>query len=112
MFGHYRQRQAMNRRVVLMRNLLALPASTRCVMLFKKKVPFREYCASSMRAVFEHSDQATGEAFRQICNDTVLSAADLQLFLNHLRALFIEMMLIAIAKNCATDVSLEAHAFV
>lgn len=81
-------------------------------MLFKKKIPFQQYCAASLKAAFEHSDEATGEAFRRMCGDSFLSAADLQLFLTHLRTLFVQLMLIAVAKNCPPDVSLQAHLFV
>ena len=81
-------------------------------MLFKKKIPLEEYCTASIKAAFEHSDEATGETFRRSCADSVLSAAEPQLYLNHLRAVFIELMLIAIAKNCKMDTNLRAVIFV
>jgi hypothetical protein len=81
-------------------------------MLFKKKIPFQEYCTASMRAAFEHSDEATGDLFRRSCADSFFSAAEPQLYLNHLRAVFIELMLIAIAKNCKTEINLQAVIFV
>jgi hypothetical protein len=81
-------------------------------MFFKKKIPFQEYCTASLRAAFENTDEATGELFRRNCGDSFLSAAELQLYLNYLRAAFINLMLIAIAKKCKTDISLEAHIFV
>jgi hypothetical protein len=81
-------------------------------MLFKKRIPFQEYCTSSLRAIFENTDEATGETFRNQCDDPQLSAADAQLFLTHLRAVFIEMMLIAIAKTSNCDISLQATIFV
>jgi len=41
-----------------------------------------------------------------------LSAADTQIYYNHLRAVFIQLMLIAVAKNCSMDASFDAHVFV
>jgi len=81
-------------------------------MFFKRRISFQKYCAASIKAAFEHSDEATGEAFRRSCGDSFLNAAELQLYLDHLRAVFIELMLIAIAKNCNMDTSLQAHIFV
>jgi len=81
-------------------------------MFFKKKIPLQQYCTASIKAAFEHSDEATGETFRRSCGDSFFSAADPQLYLSHLRAVFIELMLIAIAKNCNTDTSLQAVIFV
>jgi len=81
-------------------------------MLFKKKIPVQEYCIASLNAAFEHTDDATGEVFRRSCGDSYFSAAEPQLYLNHLRAVFIELMLIAIAKNCNMDTNLQAVIFV
>lgn len=81
-------------------------------MFFKKKIPLQEYCTASVKAAFENSDGATGEAFRRSCGDSFFNAAEPQLYLNHLRAVFIELMLIAIAKNCNMDTSLQAVIFV
>jgi hypothetical protein len=58
------------------------------IMLFKKKIPFQEYCTASTKAAFEHTDEATGEAFRRSCGDSFFSAAEPQLYLNHLRAVW------------------------
>jgi hypothetical protein len=82
------------------------------IMLFKKKIPFQEYCAAALRAAFEHSDEATGEVFRRSCGDSFFSAAEPQLYLSHLRAVFIELMLIAIAQSCNMDTNLQAVIFV
>jgi hypothetical protein len=81
-------------------------------MLFKKRIPFQQYCTASLKAAFEHSDEATGEVFRRSCGDAALSATDLQLYLTHLRTVFIELGLIAIAKNCPDDLSIQATIFV
>ena len=81
-------------------------------MLFKKKIPIQEYCTASLRAAFELSDETKGEAFRRSCGDSYFSAAEPQRYLNHLRAVFIELMLIAIAKNCDLDTNLQAVTFV
>lgn len=82
------------------------------IMFFKKRIPIQEYCTASVKAAFEHTDETTGEVFRCSCGDSFLSAAEPQLYLNHLRAVFIELMLIAIAKNCNMDTSLKAVIFV
>jgi hypothetical protein len=80
--------------------------------LFGKKIPFRGYCTASVEAAFQHTDEATGEEFRRSCGDSFLTAADQKLYLTHLRTVFIELLLIAIAKNCPTDLSLQATIFV
>jgi hypothetical protein len=81
-------------------------------MFFKKKIPTSDYCEATLKAVFGKDQEATWEAFRTGCNDGSLTAADPKLYYNHLRTVFKNLMLIAIAKNCNWDVSSEAHVFV
>lgn len=81
-------------------------------MLFKRKVPVQQYCTGSVRAAFEHSGADTAEAFKRICGDSVLNDVLPEAYAAHLRTAFIELMLIAIAKNCAIEKSLEATVFV
>lgn len=81
-------------------------------MLFKKKVLVEDYCTSTLTPVFAKEREATWEALRRSCNDSRLNAVDAQLYYSHLRAVFIQLMLIAITKNCSMDVSSDAHVFV
>jgi len=81
-------------------------------MFFKKKVPIPDYCDATMKTVFGKDQEATWETFRASCNDDDLTSADAKQYYNHLRTAFIQLMLIAIAKNCRWDVSSEAHVFV
>jgi hypothetical protein len=82
-------------------------------MLFKKKVPYQAYCTSCVQAALENTDDATLEEFQKSCGDDALNAADRYIYQNHLRALFIEMLLIAIAKTCRMiDMRLQAQIFV
>jgi hypothetical protein len=82
-------------------------------MFFKKKVPYQAYCTSSLKAALENTDEATLQEFQKACGDSALDAADRHIYQHHLRALFIEMLLIAIAKRCRmTEVGLPAQMFV
>lgn len=81
-------------------------------MLFKKKVPVEEYCRQNLRNLFSNDRETTWETLRRSCNDSPLSQVDAQLYYRHLRAVFIQLMLIAITKNCSLDASSDAHVFV
>lgn len=81
-------------------------------MLFKKKVPASEYCMQNLKLLFSKEREVTWEAPRQDCNDLQLSHVDANLYYNHLRAVFIQLMLVAIAKNCNLHACSDAHVFV
>lgn len=81
-------------------------------MFFKKKISVEDYCGSALRTLFVKEREDTWEALRLACADNHLSAVDAQLYYSHLRAVFIQLMLIAIAKNCNMDASSDAHVFV
>jgi hypothetical protein len=81
-------------------------------MLFKKKVPVDQYCRQNLTTLFSKDREGTWEALRRACNDSALSQVDAQLYYRHLRAVFVQLMLIAITKNCSMDVSSDAHVFV
>jgi len=81
-------------------------------MFFKKRVSVEDYCTQNFTPLFSREREATWEALRRACNDIALSAVDAQLCYDHLRAVFIQLMLIAIIKNCSMDVPSDAHAFV
>lgn len=81
-------------------------------MFFKKKVSVEDYCTRNLTPLFSKERETAWEGLRCDCNDSKLSAVDAQLYYNHLRAVFIQLMLIAIAKNCSMDASSDAHVFV
>jgi hypothetical protein len=81
-------------------------------MFFKKKVPVEEYCRQNLTTLFSNDRVTTWEALRRACKDSSLSQVDSQLYYCHLRAVFIQLMLIAITKKCSFDASSDAHVFV
>jgi hypothetical protein len=81
-------------------------------MFFKKKVSVEDYCTRNFTPLFSREREATWEALRRACNDSAFSAVEPQLYYDHLRAVFIQLMLIAVAKNCSMDASSDAHVFV
>ena len=81
-------------------------------MFFKKKVSVEDYCTQSFTPLFSREREATWEALRRVCNDSTLSAVEAQLYYGHLRAVFIQLMLVAVTKNCSLDTSSDAHVFV
>jgi len=78
----------------------------------KKRVTYQVYCNASVEAALEHTDEATLKEFRQACSDSALNAVDSHILQNHMRALFIEMLLIAIAKSFRMEVGFPAQMFV
>jgi hypothetical protein len=81
-------------------------------MFFKKKVSVEDYCTQNFTPLFSREREATWEALRRSCNDSALSAVKAQLYYNHLRAVFIQLMLIAVTKSCSMDASSDAYVFV
>ena|SRR3989442_1499918 len=81
-------------------------------MFFKKKVSVEDYCTRNFVPLFSTERETTWEALRRACNDSALSAVEAQLYYKHLRAVFIQLMLIGVAKNCGMDASSDAHLFV
>ena len=80
-------------------------------MFFKKKVSVEDYCTQNFTPLFAREREATWEALRRACNDSALSAVESRLYYDHLRAVFIQLMLIAVAKRCSRDASFDAHVF-
>lgn len=81
-------------------------------MFFKKKVSVEDYCQKNLATLLSSEHEETWEAIRGHCNDNGLNQLDAQVYYSHLRAIFIEMLLIAIAKNCRGNASLNAHIFI
>ena len=80
-------------------------------MLFKKKVDIDEYGAASLNALFSPEREKVWEQLRQACNDPALSAIDRTVYINHIRAIMVELVLIAITKNCGMDIGSDAQVF-
>ena len=69
------------------------------VMFFKKKVPVSEYCNWTLLTVFSQEQEATWDTFRATSADPALSKIDRKAYFDNLRALFLQVMLIAVTKN-------------
>jgi len=80
-------------------------------MFFRKKVDVDEYCAASLKALFSAEREKVWEQFRQACNDPALSAIDRTVYINHIRAIMVEIVLIAITKNYNMDIGSDARFF-
>lgn len=81
-------------------------------MFFKKKIDVEDYYSGSLQALFSPEREAVYERLRQDCADPSLSAADQKLYFDHIRAVVIELMNIAIIKKCGVDISSDAHMFI
>lgn len=78
-------------------------------MFFKKKVDVDEYCEASLNALFSSDREKVWEQLRKSCDDPALSAVDGTVYINHIRAIMIELVLIAITKNCSLDIGSDAR---
>jgi len=81
-------------------------------MFFKKKISVEDYCTGNLQTVFSKERDAVWETLRLVSSDGALNAIDVELYYKHLRAVFVQLMLIGIAKNCSMDASSNAHVFV
>ena len=80
-------------------------------MFFRKKVDVDEYCAASLNTLFSPEREKVWEQLRQACNDPALSAIDRTAYINHIRAIMVELVLIAITKNCNMNIGSDARFF-
>ena len=80
-------------------------------MFFRKKMGVDEYCAGSLNALFSAEREEVWEQLRQACNDPALSAVDRTVYVNHIRAIMVELLLVAITKNCNMDIGFDARFF-
>ena len=81
-------------------------------MFFKKKVDIEDYCTSNLDALFSPEREATYERLREACADPALTAADRKLYFDHVRAVVIQLLHVAIIKNSHLDISSDGHMFV
>jgi hypothetical protein len=80
-------------------------------MLFKKKVSIAEYCGAYLNKLFSIDWDGDLERLRDACNDPALSGIEKALFHDHLKAIVIQLLLIAIAKNCDPEISSDARIY-
>jgi len=80
-------------------------------MFFRKKMDVDDYCAASLNALFSAEREKVWEQLRQACNDPALSEIDRTSYINHIRAIMVGLVLIAIAKNFNMDIGSDAHFF-
>jgi hypothetical protein len=81
-------------------------------MFFKKKVNIEDYCSWTLIPLFSKDREAEWEATRRSCDDPFLNAVDQTLYFANIRAIIIELMLIAVTKNFSIDLSADARVFV
>jgi hypothetical protein len=81
-------------------------------VLFKKKIPVPDYLTAKLDPLFSEDREATWERLRATCNDAALNQAEKQTYYDNLRAVMIELMSIAVTKNCSMDASIAASVFI
>lgn len=83
-------------------------------MLFKKKVTVPDYCSGKLTRLFSQERETTWEGLRARCNDARLNQAERTLYHDNLRAVMIELMQIAVTKNCrwTSSISFDTRSFV
>ena len=78
-------------------------------MFFKKKIDVEDYCAGNLKALFSPEREGTYERLRQACADPALTSADPKLYFDHIRAVVIQLLLVAITKSCTPDISSDGQ---
>ena len=68
-------------------------------MFFKKKITVESFCSDYLKTLFLPDIDLVYEQLRDECADPALSAADHNLYLDHIRAVIIELMEIAITRT-------------
>jgi hypothetical protein len=81
-------------------------------MLFKRKIDVTEYCEGNLKALLSPERDAAYESLRKQCDDPSLTAVDQKLYFDHLRAVVIQLLQIAITRNSSVEISGDAHFFV
>lgn len=71
-----------------------------------------EYCAASLNALFSAEREKVWEQLQQACNDPALSEIDRTAYINHVRAIMVELILIAITKDFNINIGSDARFFV
>jgi hypothetical protein len=80
-------------------------------VFFRKRMDVDEYCAGCMNALFSVEREKVWEQLRAACDDPALSAIDTTKYINHIRAIMVELFLIAISKNFNMDIGSDARFF-
>ena len=81
-------------------------------MFFKKKIDVKDYCSGTLKALFSPERELVYERLREACADPALSAADQKLYFDHIRAVNIQLVNIALIRKCGLDISSEARLFI
>lgn len=81
-------------------------------MLFRKKQDVDDYCTASLKVLFSADREKLWDQLRLACSDPALSEAVKRDYFDHIRAVMIELVLIAITKNSSMEVGFDAHVFV
>jgi hypothetical protein len=71
-----------------------------------------EYCTPKLNRLFSQERETAWDELRVKCNDADLNQADRNLYYDHLRAVMLELMAIAITKNCGMKASMDARIFI
>jgi hypothetical protein len=81
-------------------------------MFFKKKIPVQDYCRLNLEVLFSDERVSAFEELRQSTADDSIITADRNLYIDNLRAIFIQLMQVGIVKNTSLAVSADAFVFV
>ena len=81
-------------------------------MLFKKRIDVEDYCSVTLKALFSPERESVFEQLRQRCADPALTAVDRKLYLDHIRAVVLQLQSVAIVKTYGSDVAFNAGLFV
>jgi hypothetical protein len=81
-------------------------------MFFRKKIDVKDYCAARLEALFSAERDKVWSQFRELCKDPALSGIDSTIYFEHIRAIMIDLLLIAIAKKFRWNVGSDANIFV
>jgi hypothetical protein len=80
-------------------------------MLFKKRTDVVDYCSMNIYILFSQEREKIWLQLKKDCNDSSFDNVENQKYYDHLRAIIIELMHIAITKKCKWQISSDARMF-
>jgi glutamate-1-semialdehyde aminotransferase len=80
-------------------------------MLFKKRTDVVDYCSMNISILFSQEREKVWLQLKKDCNDSSLNNVENQKYYDHMRAVILELMHIAITKKCKWQISSDARMF-
>jgi hypothetical protein len=80
-------------------------------VLFKKEATVAQYCFGKLEPLLSDEREAAWENLRVRCNDAYLSQADKNTYFKNLRAVTLELILVAVSRN-SSNCSAEVRIFI